>query len=221
MKNSYQIFGSKSSLDLDVCFFVDNLFSIDENHKKTIVCIKESDIKTSKKINANLAILDKGVVVSCFKGVEDELNNALYTTYNLHNQKFENNIKRLVTRDLNARIERCARSLVSYFTRTPLRSEAKMSLKGNLINKINFLEKISLKKIDDFGKNGTKIEVYKAIAFQLGITLALYDDIELYTKESIVKKFPKMKSYLLREEATSVILEEYIKQFVCKTKKNI
>jgi len=218
---TYQIFGSKSSVDVDVCFFVEDLFSINKNHEKVNVCIENSGIQSNKKINANLAILRNGIVVDCFKGEKDELNNALFKTYNLHDQKFENHITKLVDRELDLRVQRCTRSLVSYFTRTVLREEAKKALKGSLRAKIDFLTKIDLNNFTDFGKHGSIIEVYKTIAFQLGITLALFDGIELYTKESIIEQYPELKLYVLRETSNPEFLNEFIKQFVLKARKQI
>jgi len=200
---------------------VDALFSINENHEKVNICIENSGIQSNKKINANLAILSNGIVTDCFKGEKDELNNALFKTYSLHEQKFENHIKQLVERNLDLRTQRCARSLVSFFTRTVLREEAKKALKGNLKAKIDFLTKIDLNEFSEFGKHGSIIEVYKTIAFQLGITLALFDDVELYTKEGIIEKYPELKTYLLRIPDNSIFLSELIKIFVERTNNKI
>ncbi len=219
MEISYQIFGSKSSVDLDVCFFVDELNSIQENHETIKIYIEKSNIDTSKVINANLAIIEKGIVIACFKGEEDELNNALYKTYEFHSQRYEKRIVRKVNRNLEARIERCLRSLISYFTRTEFRVKAKEALRGNIKDKVAFLENIELEKIKDFGKNGSHIEVYKTIAFQLGITLALLESVELYTKESIIKHYPDLKNYLLRKESNVNVLQEYLDEFISIMKK--
>ncbi len=152
MENPYQIFGSKSSVDLDVCFFVDELNSIQENHETIKAYIEKSNFNTNKVINANLAITEKGIVIACFKGEEDELNNALYETYGFHSQRFKKRIIRKVNRNVEARIERCLRSLISYFTRTSLRTKAKEALRGSTNGKIIFLENIRFDQIKDFGK---------------------------------------------------------------------
>ena len=215
----YQIFGSESSIDLDVCFFVDDLGTIQENHETIKVNIEKSAFNSGKKVNANLAVVQNGTIESSFKGEEDELNNALFETYHLHVQKFERRICRKVKRNLDARIERCLRSLVSYFTRTLYRVEAKTALRGNTGYKIMFLDSIQLNKVEDFGKNGSVTEVYKSIAFQLGITLALYESDELYTKESILDYYPDLKNYLAREKEDSEVLQVYIKKFIELMKK--
>ncbi len=220
MENPYQIFGSKSSVDLDVCFFVDDLNSIQENHETIKTYIEKSNIDTNKVINANLAIIEKGIVKACFKGEEDELNNVLYETYELHSQRYEKRIERKVNRNLEARIDRCLRSLISYFTRTEFRIKAKEALRGSMKNKVVFLENIELDKIKDFGKNGSHIEVYKTIAFQLGITLSLLESVELYTKESIIKHYPNLENYLLRKESNVNALQKYLDEFIKKMKES-
>ncbi|WP_452600245.1 hypothetical protein [Pontimicrobium sp. MEBiC01747] len=221
MSYPYQIFGSENSLDLDVCFYVEALSSINNNHKTVEQLIEAEAFKTLKTVNANLAIVKEGIVVDCFKGIPDELNNALYKTYHLHEQKYERKIQRLVVRDLELRIARCARALVSYFTRTTLRQDAKEALKGTLRDKLLFLEQVELKDFKTFGKHGSVIEVYKSTAFQLGITLALFQDIELYTKDSIITLFPEFKRYLLRASDTSEALQKQLKLFVLLAKQSI
>jgi len=221
MSYAYQIFGSENSLDLDICFFVETLSSINDNHKTVEKLIEVEAFKTLKTINANLAILKEGVIIDCFKGIPDELNNALYQTYHLHNQKHERKIKRIVVRNLELRIERCARSLVSYFTRTMLRQDAKTALKGSLQDKLLFLEQLQLSEFKTFGKHGSVIEVYKSIAFQVGITLALFQDIELYTKKGIIEMFPEFKSYLLRASNGPEVLHKQLKLFVLLAKQRL
>jgi hypothetical protein len=151
MSYLYQVFGSENSLDLDVCFFVETLSSINDNHRAVEQLIETEAFKTLKTINANLAIVKEGIIVACFKGIPDELNNALYKTYQLHKQKHEPKIQRLVVRDLELRIDRCARSLVSYFTRTVLRQDAKAALKGRLQDKLLFLELLEFSDFKTFG----------------------------------------------------------------------
>ena len=219
MEIPYQIFGSESSIDLDVCFFVDDLGTIQENHETIKVNIEKLAFNSDKKVNANLAVVQNGTIESSFKGDEDELNNALFETYHLHAQKFERRICRKVKRNLDARIERCLRSLVSYFTRTLYRVEAKTALRGNTGDKIMFLDSVQLKRVEDFGKNGSVTEVYKSIAFQLGITLALLESVELYTKESILDYYPDLKNYLAREKEDSEVLQVYIIKFIELMKK--
>lgn len=211
----YQVFGSPSSVDLDICFFVEKIGSIQEckiELKNLENCFNN---ETSKCINGNLCVIENGVVIACFKGAKDELNNSLMSTYRFHKQSYKCQIERMLIRNINLRIERCARSLVSCFTRTILRKEA---LKGSLQVKSEFLEKINLVDYTEFGKVGSKIEIYKSMAFQLGITLALIDGIELYTKEDVAEKYSNRSNYLLRKPEDPSLLNEFIQKFVLKLK---
>lgn len=218
MKPTYQIFGSKSSEDLDVCFFVDSLDGIRGNHEIVKMYTKQTVFNTSKPVNANLAIVQNGIITENFKGSADELNNALFTTYNLHDQVYKNHIQRLVSRNLESRIVRCARTLVGNFTRTDLRVQAKAALRANVVIQLEFLDTIQFKKYTDFGKNGSVIEVYKTLAFQLGMTLALLNDKEVYTKEAIIALFPELENYLMRKDQNSEALQKHLKLFVMMVK---
>ena len=152
------------------------------------------------------------------KGSADELNNALFTTYDLHEQVYQNHIQRTVPRILESRIVRCARTLVGHFTRTDLRIQAKAALRADVNMQIELLDTIELKNYTDFGKNGSVIEVYKTFAFQLGMTIALFADVELYTKEAIIKTFPELEHYLLRKEADSEALLKHLELFIMMVK---
>jgi len=210
----YQIFGSASSLDLDVVFFVDEIKSIEENHAKIADLVAETHFNTHKKVNANIAVVQDNVITNCFKGSPDELNNALFETYYLHNQPFESLVTKMVDRDINLKMERCARTIVSYFTRTHLRASAKNALRADFKTKIKFLETIKLNQFDDFGKHGTPIEIYKSMAFQLGQTLALMDDLEVFTKEAIAIAYPTLEDYLMRKETSTFKLQEALTYFI-------
>ena len=85
MKHKFQIFGSENSTDYDVMVFVDTVPSnIDFGHQ----CCKEfnkklSKILTDKPLNTNIGIIKDNELVWVFKGTVDEVNNALFYTYNI------------------------------------------------------------------------------------------------------------------------------------------
>lgn len=212
--NTYQIFGSATSLDLDICFFVDTIASISENNVVLNQIIENTTLPRNKKINGNLGIISDGILTACFKGIPDELNNALLNTYGLHKQAYENHVMTAVKRDLDLKAIRCARTLVSYFTRTELRIFSKRALREDFKSQIDFLKPIELIEYSDFGKHGTPIEIYKSMAFQLGQTLALFDDIEVYTKEAIAEVYPSLTPYLHREETSPDALQVLWDAFV-------
>ena len=114
---------------------------------------------------------------------------------------------------------RCSRTITSYFTRTHLRTEAKFALKSDLKSKINFLATINFNDFSDYGKHGKTSEVYKSIAFQLGQTLALLNNNELYTKEGIATHYPMLEKYLKRIETDSIELQNHLDVFINRTNK--
>ena len=209
----YQIFGSATSVDLDICFFVTEIGSIEENRRRISQILERSKIESTKVINPNSAVIQNGVVIDCFKGSVDELNNGLFHTYNLHRQLYEKKVKRLLIRDIDLKIKRCVRTIVSYFTRTEKRIEVKKVLRGSLNDKIKFLDTLELGEFKDFGKNGSAIEIYKSIAFQLGQTLGLLNAEEYYTKAEIAENFPLLKLYLNRSGENSNSLQIVLREF--------
>lgn len=214
----YQFFGSEDSVDLDVCFFVNRIGTIEESRRHLVeLCALLAD--TNKTINGNLAVVNNGNVSHCFKGSIDELNNSLLKTYSFHKQDFSLKIERAVKRNVWAKIERCNRTVLAYFTRTAIRTEVKAALKQAEDLKLDFLEQLNLNVFKDFGKNGSKVEVFKSIAFQLGQTLALFDGIELYDKAGISEQYPQLKKYVYRLPTDADVLNNVLIDYVHKCRR--
>ncbi len=217
MNNIFQIYGSASSQDIDVLVFEDYLpHSIQERAElcKVYNTYFSSFFQTKKIINSNIAIVENGVLVQVHKGIPDELNNALFLTYELHQQYFPNQIQELVTRDVELKIIRCARVILSFLTRTIYRQQVKLALRGNFKEKIEVLSAIKISQIQDFGKNQLRAEVLKTIAFQLGQTLALMEGKELFTKEEVANYLPRLSSFLQRKDIEVAEIQEVIELFV-------
>ncbi len=213
----FQVFGSASSLDLDLAVFVEEIPSIQGGKALChhYMGLLSTSLKTSKELNVNVAVIRGGVLVDVYKGTVDELNNALYHTYDFHEQQHNQLITRLLPRDVNLKMLRCARKTLSFFSRTALRKVIKEALRGDFIQKINVLKTINLSKYSDFGRKGSLIEFNKTIAFQLGQTLGLMEGIELYTKETILEQYPDLELFLLRNpSANSTILQAFLNKFI-------
>jgi hypothetical protein len=209
----YQIFGSENSLDVDVVFFVEQM---PETIVEKLALSKEfSRLITSffpkKVINANLAVYKNGHLVEVYKGTTDELNNALFHTYDFHEQKQQNQITKLLVRDVDLKFLRSTRMILSFVSKTEYRVLVKKALNGNLDDKIQALETINLSNITSFGKDKNSLDIVKSIAFQLGQTIALHEEVELYTKNQIATSFPDLRKYLSREE--NVDLNDLQKRF--------
>lgn len=211
MELPFFIFGSKSSLDYDVLLIVDELKTIDENHK----LIKEWNEKLEmqfveaglpfKKVNCNLGIIENGQIISVFKGTYDEVNNSVFYTYNRHNQFHPLMITTPFNRTgdnyfKHLKLKRCYRFLLSFYSRVPeLREEIKNALRGDFVKRYEVLSTIDFMKYTEFPKKKEKKEdIYKVIAFQLAQTISLFEGIEIYSKEGAIAHYPQLKNHLLR-----------------------
>lgn len=202
--NKY-IHGSEDSIDVDVYYVFDKMPSFKE-------C---QDFCSDKEENRNIITIQDGIVVDCYKGTPDEINNGLYYTYDLHQQIAPMPIKRLVERDVLIKSVRVVRCLLSHLSRTRHRETVKMALGSpDWQMKIFTLGIINLSEIDDFGKNGTKLDVLKVFAFQLGQILGLHEGVELYTKSAVAKRYPSLEDFLYRRPSDINILQQYVYKFL-------
>lgn len=191
------IYGSADSIDEDSLYIVDQL-------PKTIAECKEFCLlNKGDNENPNLATIENGVINTCFKGTVDELNNAVYKTYSLHEQNYPLIIEYTVERDVHLKIIRAVRVIISHFTKSVLRKELKSSLKSGWNDRLNALRLIASldeNKIDfdTLNPNMSGRDVKKLIAFQIGQTLALVNGEELYTKKEVSEHYPILEKFLQR-----------------------
>jgi hypothetical protein len=201
----FQYFGSVDSQDIDLVFFVESLPPTIADCAALCADFSEQYealFYVDKKINSNLAILENEVLIDAFKGNTDELNNALFATYHLHSQAYPNHIERLLPRDLDLKFLRAARSILSLLTKTDKRAESKIALRGDIQLKMNTLETIDLTKVDWSNSKTDIVDIKKILAFQIGQSLALFCEKEVYTKREIGLIFPQLNPYLNRELTT-------------------
>ena len=198
MNNRYYIFGSASSLDLDVLVFIDHLPSLEESKKMCNVFNESLKSISSKKINSNLATIKSNVLTSVFKGTLDEVNNSVIDTYHLHKQVHPLIITQRIKRDKDAKVLRSVRSILSFLSRTQYREQVKQSLQNDLSNKLDALDNIDLSLPLELTKYPI-VDVYKTISFQIGQCSALLDDIELFTKEDIANRYPMLTDFIFRK----------------------
>lgn len=178
-----------------------------------------------------LVFFKNGTLVKVFKGTCDELINVLYYTYDNHKQFFENPIKKPVERDVDEKILRVSRFIITFYSRTNLRSQIKMALRGNLKDKLSVLKQIDFVEMLDFvGKKEKKEDIYKTLAFQFGQVFSLIDGYEKdsYTKNGIIKNYPDLSNFLNRNtisqkdlESLNNYLERFIKLVESKIESNI
>ena len=219
----FQIFGSESSQDYDVMVFVNKIPDIfnatslcEKNNEELRILFKDQKLPP-KKLNSNLAVIDNDIIVKVHKGTVDEVNNSLIDTYSLHHQFFPLQITKRVERDVELKVLRTARVILSFLSRTEHREMIKLALKKDFDFKIETLSNIDISKISDFGqKNLSVIDIYKTIAFQLGQALGLLYGKELYTKEAIVNNYPFLSDYIFRKETDLNIINDFKNHFIHK-----
>jgi hypothetical protein len=201
----FHIFGSPSSIDRDILVFVDTLPELETSKTlaKQLAPTIQAHFQDAKPPNINFGILHDGVITKTLKGISDETNNAILATYSFHLQPHQLAITRSVVRDLDAKYQRAARVILSFYSRTTHREGVKQALRGDFKAKCAMLSRLDFSVPVDFGKQATpEVDIYKSIAFQLGQSIALADGVELYTKEDIISHFPVFATVLRREPIT-------------------
>ncbi len=228
LKNQLIRHGSENSLDKDAFLLINeytlqsfpNILNDIKNSKKNELHQVCHEVDSIFGVNSNLIILnEKNKTLDwSFKGVVDETNNALYHTFDLHEQSFDAcPVEYLLPRNQGLKFLRTIRGILSYFSRTEYREMVKTALHDiNVHHKLDALQKIDISLIDDFGKNN-KTEIFKFIAFQLAQTSALiFDQKELFTKNSAIEYQPSFEQYILRNPQDGSLLQMEINHFIEK-----
>ena len=186
--------GSQDSLDVDVYVVL----------SKPILNLQECKefCAINPEYNVNLICIEDGVVVWCYKGTIDECNNSILATFNLHsfNKGLVCPITKRLERNINLKIDRTIRGLLTYVSRTHLRKEVKEALRSSDINlKLSVLQKIKFEEIEDYGKKGKIEDVYKFFAFQIIQTTSLIAGKEIFTKKDAYYMSENSGKYLYRQ----------------------
>ena len=201
------VFGSPDSQDRDVCFLVEKLPPFQE--------CKEFCYANSRRTgeNTNIAEYDpeKRIIRECFIGIPDELNNSIIHTYPMHKQEYPLLLVP-VPRIKMLKVVRATRITLTMLTRTRHRTAVKQALRSNSLTKrLHVLSEIDLTEIKEFNKKKLPdVEVLKKIAFQIGQTILLLHDHEVYTKGEISVMLPELRPYLYRQKTSRDALQEYL-----------
>ena len=189
------IHGSEDSTDTDVIYIVDELPDKAE-------CKKWCSEDSSE--NRNLATIVDGHIDKVYKGSPDEVNNALLRTYPCHKQEYPLLITSKVERNLEIKVIRSMRMILSHLSRTEMRPSIKAALHSDWFTRKRVLQEIAENfyniTINDKNHQMSAKDILKVEAFQLGQTTALIYGEELYTKWEISQKYPYLHPYLYRED---------------------
>ncbi|KAG2382186.1 hypothetical protein C9374_005388 [Naegleria lovaniensis] len=117
-KFPFVIHGSVDSIDRDVIYWIP-IDSTLTNSKRTRLpsqkrCFQFC-VENKQYENRNLIVVDteRGIVVDCFKGTCDAINNQIKLTYHLHKQEHECPVKDFVQRNIVLKMTRGMRQILS------------------------------------------------------------------------------------------------------------
>jgi len=146
----------------------------------------------------NIIVVKEGSIIDALKGVNDECNNALFTTYSFHQQQFPCPVLKKSNRVVIVKLLSTIRKVVSAIADYP--PERDIVLK--LIRSIYFLPRLEYFKQLDMTICGQTmgVEPLKSIAFQYAQTLSLVRGEEIYTKQEASKAYPELSCFLYRRE---------------------
>ena len=218
----YYLYGSDDSQDQDVIIWIpDTLMPPTQQERKNLV--QELVHAHQKPWNATLVTIKDGYLTDTIypKAWIDGLNNSLYTTYDLHTQKYVKPIRGLMKRNKLLGIYKAARTTLTLLTRTHLRTSVRPVVNGvhPFEMKLKALKMVNFLEIEDFNQKNTKNEdIWKTIAFYLGQNISLIENnIEIYTKKDLVKYHPNLENLVYRKAITDIekqILQTYLEYWL-------
>jgi hypothetical protein len=211
------IYGSASSQDVDLMEVVPESFKGRKPHESSNYCLQRIpeliqeftsmgiDLQ-NRELNLNLCTLDnsngKSIINWVYKGSIDECNNCLFLSYNNHKniQIAPLFVTSLVSRRLDIKIIRSLRMILSWITRTNMRSSVKSALKTNTVSsRLKVLGSIQFENLIFTNNTNDDIkDIYKNIAFQLAQTITLLNNDEIFSKEEAYLRFPQLTVFLKR-----------------------
>lgn len=202
---TYYVHGSEDSTDRDVMYVLDEM-------PELIECKRICDGNGND--NGNIVVVKDGVVSAAFKGSPDEVNNALFYTYNLHEQEFPLAVTRTVPRDIILKDIKVVRKILSAFSRTQFRSTVKAALNGTWQTRIATMRDLDYHAIDFSSiPRTTAVDLLKSFAFQIGQAMALHEGKELYTKRTVAEYFPELTDALYRKSEAPDTVIAFIRRF--------
>ncbi|MNJ83890.1 hypothetical protein D3C87_13190 [compost metagenome] len=200
---NYYFFGSKDSIDIDVLIVHPESKGLESD----FFLIKQinQDHPVSGSWNINIIQINDGVVINSIpsKGSPDSVNNSLYETYHLHEQKYPFPLKTKVQRNISLAIEKCLVVIFTFYKKTNHSEFYKLIPKGikngevNLEDRLLFLEKIDFNVLP-YEEDIKNKNAFKSLAFQIGQTISLLDGIEIYTKQKLIAHHPDLEVIIKR-----------------------
>ncbi len=200
--------GSPNSVDTDLIY----LFPQKPDPK-----VAKDFLKDGEKLDQdrNIITIKDGIVNYCYIGIIDSVNNALLTTYSMHEQQFElpimHRIKRVVAMKVN---ETLLHVLVKLRKIPSIRERVVQAIQSYDFH----FRKTTVSELD-ITKLDLDADTIKTLTFRFCQTIALMNGIECFTKDVTIEQFPDIKSLLYRQVPKEPILHleivtKYQKMFI-------
>jgi hypothetical protein len=202
----YYKFGSQNSLDND--YLIDHPNSTGNENDVSIIRLLKSQFLFIEDWDINIIKIENGIVINSIpsKGSTDSVNNSLFETYQLHEQKFEFPLKRKLDRNKLEAIRRCVNAILTFYKNTDqndfYETVPRKVLKPvkSLVEQLEVLKEYDFDKLPPFINEAKNVEKFKKIGFHIGQTIALIDDSkEIYTKEELIAYNPDLKDVINRK----------------------
>ncbi len=206
---SFNIFGDSQSTDIDILIQVDNVDKPLFSDQINIIEKNLSQLKydLSKPIDYNLVEVENGNIINCKKGGL-EIQNILYYTYDLHNQKFNKMVNRTIEIDLHPKSMAINKFILNYLKDFTIynyelisKEKAKAYSQGG-IELIKFTNSQWDNFCLDCNDSSFNKDIWKSLTVKYLQLLILYygiydklnekDKIDFYTKQGLYKLTNKL-----------------------------
>ena len=210
-------FGSKDSIDDD--YLVEHSEATGTEIDVNLISSLKLQYPEMQEWDINIIkIIDGEILFSIpSKGNRDAVHNSLLRTYSFHKQMFPCPIQYPVERNLELAIEKCVdhvltfhKTMDSEFYKNVARPALKSKNSKIKVEALNLIDFNNLKLSDD---NDLKLKRLKNITFHISQTLALFDNIEIYTKHELISLYPELEDIIYRREVNSYsVINEKLKK---------
>jgi hypothetical protein len=180
--------GSPNSVDIDLIY----VFPSKPDFK-----FAKDFLKEGEKIgeDRNIVTIKDGVISYCYIGIIDSVNNALLTTYSMHDQQFPLPIQRRIKRVVPMKVNETILHVLVKLRKIPSIREGIVSA----IKSFDFETRKNMVQKIDFTKHELDVDTIKTLAFRFSQTLALIHGHECFTKDVTIEQYPLIKPLLYRE----------------------
>lgn len=235
MKNRFNIYGSKDSLDLNTMIYVDSIPDRETAIKMCEEFEEELSITFSvlqypkKNVKVNLGVIDFGKLVDVLYGFPEEIHNALHETYKYHyhgknKQAYLLPIKEKVKFSIGKKISHSIESILDHLKESNF--EQDIIKLDDIKSKIIFLRNLNLNQEIEFNteqslfkfnyKDDPYKELLNCIAVKCGQIILMNSNMgsEIYTKGEISENLPELKQFMDRYEGNLDELNSIKNEFI-------